>query len=77
MTSNSGEMQSKWRPARLDEWCAKNEPKLTSQPRYDRADDAIGYAKFYSRAQDCEIHVFNEPGEMIETHQHAGEFREW
>jgi hypothetical protein len=44
---------------------------------YDRAEDAVGYAKFYSRSHDAVIRVYNETGNMIETHEHAGDFKEW
>ena len=37
--------------------------------------DAIGYAKFYSRSHDGVIRVYDEAGNVIETHEHAGEFR--
>ena len=39
--------------------------------------DAIGYAKFYSRSHECVIRVYDEAGNMIETHEHAGDFKEW
>jgi hypothetical protein len=39
--------------------------------------NAVGYAKFYSRSHDAVIHVYDETGNVIETHEHAGEFREW
>ena len=39
--------------------------------------NAIGYAKFYSRSQDVVIRVFDESGAVIETHEDAGDFREW
>jgi hypothetical protein len=42
----------------------------------DAAANAIGYAKFRSRSHDAVIRVYDEAGNMIETHQHAGEFRE-
>jgi hypothetical protein len=38
--------------------------------------DAIAYAKFYSRSHDAVIRVFDETGNVIQTHEHAGEFRE-
>jgi hypothetical protein len=37
---------------------------------------AIDYAKFYSRSHDAVIRVFDDTGNVIETHQHAGEFKE-
>jgi hypothetical protein len=36
-----------------------------------------GSAKFYSRSHDCVIRVYDETGNVIETHEHAGEFKEW
>ena len=38
--------------------------------------NAIGYAKFYSRSHDAVIRVYDEAGNVIETHEHAGEFKE-
>jgi len=38
--------------------------------------NAVGYAKFYSRSHDAVIHVYDEAGNVIETHEHAGEFKE-
>jgi hypothetical protein len=43
----------------------------------DAISNAINYAKFYSRSHDAVIHVYKEAGNVIETHEHAGEFREW
>jgi hypothetical protein len=37
---------------------------------------AIGYAKFRSRSHDAVIRVYGDVGNVIETHEHAGEFRE-
>jgi hypothetical protein len=38
--------------------------------------NAIGYAKFFSRSHDAVIRVYDEAGNVIETHEHAGEFKE-
>jgi hypothetical protein len=35
----------------------------------------IGYAKFYSRSHDAVIRVYDEAGNVIETHEQAGEPR--
>ena len=43
----------------------------------DAISNAIGYAKFCSRSHDAVIRVYDEAGNVIETHEHAGEFREW
>ena len=44
---------------------------------YTKPDDAISYAKFFSRSHDSVIRVYDETGNVIETHEHAGEFKEW
>jgi hypothetical protein len=38
--------------------------------------NAIGYAKFFSRAHDCVIRVFDEQGQLFQTHDQAGIFKE-
>jgi hypothetical protein len=38
--------------------------------------NAIGYAKFRSRSHDAVIRVYHESGNVIETHEHAGDFKE-
>jgi hypothetical protein len=38
--------------------------------------NAINYAKFYSRSHDAVIRVY-DAGNVLETHEHAGEFKEW
>jgi hypothetical protein len=39
--------------------------------------NAVGYAKSFSRSRDAVIRVYDEAGNVIETHEHAGEFKEW
>jgi hypothetical protein len=39
-------------------------------------ENAIGYAQFYSRAQSAMIRVY-DAGNVIETDEHAGEFKAW
>jgi len=39
--------------------------------------NAIGYAKFYSRSHDAVIRVYDESGNVIETHEHGGDFKQW
>jgi hypothetical protein len=36
----------------------------------------LGYAKFYSRSHDAVIRVYDAAGNAIETHEHAGDFKE-
>jgi hypothetical protein len=38
--------------------------------------NAIGYAKFRSRSHHAVIRVYNAAGNVIETHEHTGEFKE-
>jgi len=38
--------------------------------------NAIGYAKFRSRSHDAVIRVYDEAGNVIETHEHTGDFKE-
>ena len=37
---------------------------------YPKPDDAISYAKFFSRSHDAVIRVHDEAGNVIETHEH-------
>src|SRR5262249_24440198 len=37
--------------------------------------NAVAYAKFYSRSHDAVIRVYDAAGNVIETHQHTGDFK--
>jgi hypothetical protein len=37
--------------------------------------NAVGYANFYSRSDDIVIRVYHDAGNVIETHEHKGEFK--
>jgi hypothetical protein len=39
--------------------------------------NAVGYAQFYSRSNKAVVRVYHEAGTVIETHEHADEFKEW
>ena len=39
--------------------------------------NAIGYAKHRGHSHNAVIRVYDAAGNVIETHRHAGEFREW
>ena len=39
--------------------------------------NAVDYAKFFSRSHDAVIRVYDAAGNVIETHEHAREFKEW
>ena len=43
----------------------------------DAVSNAVGYTKFYSRSHDAVIRVYDEAGNVIETHECAGTFKEW
>jgi hypothetical protein len=43
---------------------------------YDTPDHAIGYAMHSSRSDDAVIRVYDEAGNVIETHEHKGDFKE-
>ena len=42
----------------------------------DAIGTAIGYGKFYSRSHDAVIRVYDDAGNVVETHEYAGEFKE-
>jgi len=48
--------------------------KLFEEPRRS---DAVGYTKFYSRSHDVVIRVYDAAGNLIETYEHKGDFKEW
>jgi hypothetical protein len=39
--------------------------------------NANGYAKFRSRSHDAVSRVYDDAGNVIETYEHAGDFKEW
>jgi hypothetical protein len=39
--------------------------------------NAVGYAKFFSRSHDAVIRVYDEASNVIDTHEHKGDFKEW
>jgi len=39
------------------------------------AANAVDYAKFYSRSHHAVIRVYHEAGNLIETHEQAGDFK--
>jgi hypothetical protein len=46
-------------------------------PWYDTPDNAIGYALHSSRSQCAVIRVYDDAGNVIETHEHKGNFKDW
>jgi hypothetical protein len=41
----------------------------------DAISNAIGYAKFFSRSHDAVIRVYDDAGNLIETHAQEGDFK--
>jgi hypothetical protein len=42
-----------------------------------RKPNAISNARFYSRSHPAVIRVYDDVGNLIERHEHAGHFKEW
>jgi hypothetical protein len=40
-------------------------------------ENATAYAIHCSRSHDAVIRVYDEAGNVIETHEHKGDFKEW
>ena len=43
---------------------------------YPKSDDAVSCAKFFSRSHDGLIRVYDDAGNVIQTHEHPAEFKE-
>ena len=39
--------------------------------------NTIGYAQHRSRSHDAVIRVYDAAGNVIDTHEHKGDFKEW
>jgi len=44
---------------------------------YTKPDDAVSYARFFSRSHDAVIRVYDDVGNVIQTDEHKGDFKEW
>ena len=44
---------------------------------YATPDHAIAYAMHSSRSHDAVIRVYDDAGNVIETHEYKGDFKEW
>jgi hypothetical protein len=44
---------------------------------YTQVDHAVGYVQFYSRSHHAVIRVYDAGGNVIETHEYHGHFKEW
>jgi hypothetical protein len=45
-------------------------------PEPNAIGNAIGYAKHRSRSHDAVLRVYDEAGNVVDTHEHAGDFKE-
>jgi hypothetical protein len=43
----------------------------------DESGGGGSFHAFFSRSHDAVIHVYDEAGNMIQTHEHAGDFKPW
>jgi len=43
----------------------------------DTPDNAIGYAMHTNRSHHAVISVYDDAGNVIATHKHKGDFKEW
>jgi hypothetical protein len=60
-----------------DSWSEVREGGTPSEaPEPNAVANAIGYAQHYSRSHDAVIRVYDDAGNVIQTHEHAGEFKE-
>ena len=48
-----------------------------NHPPHENVSDAIGYVEHRSRSHGAVIRVYDDAGNVIQTHEQAGEFREW
>jgi len=46
-------------------------------PRGRAVRQVVLAAKFYSRSHDAMVRVYDAAGNVIETHEHKGDFKEW
>jgi hypothetical protein len=61
---------------RLKQRIRKTESQLRNMGHEDN-DSRNCYAKHYSRSHDAVMRVYDAAGNVIETHEHKGDFREW
>jgi hypothetical protein len=43
----------------------------------DAIANAIDYGMYYSRSHDAVIRVYDDAGNVIETNEHKGDFKDW
>jgi hypothetical protein len=62
---------SEWR------WFNVERKKLVDQIPPRVGFDTRGYSVHYSRSHVAVIHVYDDAGNVIETHEHKGDFKDW
>ena len=55
--------------------CCRSAGSYNGEP--NAIENAISYTKFFSRSLDAVIRVYDTVGNVTETQEHAGEFKEW
>ena len=60
---------------RVSKW-TRNTHAHARLAAFHAANNAVGYATHYSRSHDAVIRVYDAAGNMIETHEHMGDFKE-
>ena len=50
---------------------------ISARLRPFAASNAVDNAKFFSRSHDALIRVYDDAGNVIETHEYKGDFKEW
>jgi hypothetical protein len=64
-------------------WVRPRQHKQQTQQRTSKmqrrrvAANAVGYAMHRSGSHDAVIRVYDDAGNMLETHEHAGDFKGW
>jgi len=58
------------------------ESRMRISPRQKQAwpfaiSNIVDHPKFYSRSHDAVTRVYDDAGNVIETHEHRGDFKEW
>jgi hypothetical protein len=47
------------------------------EPEPDAITNAVGHAKFYTRSHNAVIRVYDDAGNVIQTHERKGEFKDF
>jgi hypothetical protein len=74
-TASVGNEENKYEREKAVRCTGMNAPWIAIPFR--REDAASNYAKHRSRSHDAVIRVYDAAGDVVETHEHAGDFKEW